>query len=225
LARFMLACISAHVGERRIALPSKTSFWPLIAVVSALFVFGALSGGANAQIATDFYGQATLLPDGGQPGPTGSVQFYRVGDPTGSTRVVVEVDGLQPGTKTGANILSGDCQGNLLFGLNDLVADKSGHAEATTVLSGQQVVFGQWYVRVGDWCDQLNPGQVCYVCGKVNEIIPLSGGTGAPGMPATGADDSGDRAITAFILMGAVITTFVGLALGGLGRRSGRLNR
>jgi len=137
--------------------------------------------------------------------------------------VVVDIDGLQPGTKTQASILSGDCQGSLLFGLNDLVVDKNGHADATTILSGQEVTFGKWYVRVGDWCDLLNPGQVCYVCGKVNEVIPLSGGAGTPtAMPATGTDDTGNRTITALILMGAVIMAFIGLALGGLGRRSWR---
>src|SRR3954471_16696694 len=99
----------------------------------AVLLLFALSGSnsARAQVATDFYGQATLLPNGQESGntytgPTGSAQFYRVGDAANSTRVVVQVENMPSYPLYVPFILSGSCQGDVLVPLNQLNMDRSG---------------------------------------------------------------------------------------------------
>jgi hypothetical protein len=210
---------------------SQTRRLARIVLILPALVLLALPSAAVGQVATDFYGQAILLPleagpapSGEEPGgPRGVAEFHRVRDAAGSTRVVVQLEGLQPGASVASVITSGDCQGDNVATLNPLTADKSGKAEATTVLVGQEVEFGRWYAKVM-FCDSLNPGQVCSLCGKVSQIMTIGGGgTGSPGsaatptpappgMPPTGAPGPATSPGLAVLLVGCALLLLIAIA-------------
>lgn len=160
------------------------------------------------------YGKAVLTPmfglaNKGESGPRGTALFYRVGDAANSTRVVVEIEGLTSAEGIMPGITAGDCQGNGVASLNPLISDQPGKGHSTTILTGQQVSFGQWYVHAY-FCDMLNPGQVCSVCGRVEPVTDQTTqhGTGAKAtgnLPVTGASSATLQQILLLVVLGIAL--------------------
>jgi hypothetical protein len=167
------------------------------------------------QATAGLYGNATLLPSIGSTienaaGPHGMAQFYEVGDSANSTRVVIDLEGFEPGWQLTPGIVAGNCQGNGVATLNTVTIDQFGRGQSTTILTGQQVSFGDWYVHV-EFCDMLNPGQICAVCGKVGRAKPQAGGykpgygvaTGS--LPATGSSSTAFQEFSLILAMGLLL--------------------
>ena len=187
-----------------------------IVFICLVFLTPAYTFAAPNTKETDrLYGTATLLPMFGlsnppRGGPHGTALFYKVGDAANSTRVVIQLENMEPGDQLTPGITMGDCQGNGLATLTSLTIDQSGRGQSTTVLTGRQVSFGQWYVHVY-FCDMLNPGQICSVCGKVDQITPrpagsVPGGESARGnLPATGSSFASFLMISLVLALGLLL--------------------
>jgi hypothetical protein len=192
------------------------------ALLLALAALASGYGWASAQVATDMYGQAQLLPNGatspapGDAGPRGTAIFRQSAD--GGSTITVEVLGLEPGTTHAITIEDNSCDGPVRYTLTDIKVSANGAALAKSTIP-DIVHTESSYISVRTAAvDTAN-----LLCGNVHVIMTAGGGTAGgvnvPGMPTTGSDDTG---ATAFLVMGAVLITFSGLVIGGLGRRRGR---
>ncbi len=185
-------------------------------LLSFLMIFSTGSTSTPlVQATAGLYGNATLLPSIGSTienvaGPHGMAHFYEVGDSANSTRVVIDLEGFEPGWHLTSMILAGNCQGSYVAALNAVTIDQFGRGQSTTILTGQQVSFGEWYVHV-EFCDMLNPDQICAVCGKVDGVKPQVGSYkpgygGATGsLPATGSSSAAFLEVFLILAMGLLL--------------------
>src|SRR6478672_388150 len=130
-----------HSYGRRRAL----ALVPIVTVIIASLIVASLlpagSGTAVAQQAGDIYASADLRPEGSAEGPPpagsayGTATFERLAD--GKTSVKVTAAGLPPNTKHANHVHTGSCTGQIIVPLQDLSADTSGNATATTQINQQ----------------------------------------------------------------------------------------
>jgi hypothetical protein len=199
-----------------------------IALVALLALVGGY-GTASAQVATNMYGQAQLLPPGYTgpgvdiPGPHGTAIFEQ--SASGGSTITVELVGMEPGTTHAVTIEDNGCDGPVHYTLNDVKIGADGSATSTTEIP-DMVHTESSYISIRTAAvDTAN-----MLCGNVHVIMTAGGGvaggagggTNVPGMPTTG---QGDNGTTALLLMGAVLMTFAGLFIGGLGRRAPKAGR
>jgi hypothetical protein len=200
-----------------------------LSAAALLFALAALAGGyssASAQVATNMYGQAQLLPPGSTgpavdvKGPQGTATFEQ--SASGGSTITVDLAGLEPGTTHAVTIEDNGCDGPVRYTLNSVKIGADGAGSSKTDIP-DMVHTGSSYISVRTAAvDTAN-----LLCGNVHVIMTAGGGTAGggtnvPGMPTTGAGDNG---AAAFLVMGAVLLTFAGLFIGGLGRRSSQSNR
>src|SRR5436305_15277483 len=105
-------------------------------------IITVVASDADAQTPTDLYGQAILLPSDARPteksmaGPHGSAQFY-IGDASGTIRVCLRVDGLQPGHQIAGAIVAGGCQGDGIAMLRARTVSRGGKGQGTSRSTAQ----------------------------------------------------------------------------------------
>lgn len=132
------------------------------------------------------YAQADLAPlfvrQAGSTAPHGKADFYMATYDLSETNVALQVENMSPGAYIFASILSGDCQGDFVAQLNPLTINQAGNAQSRTHLTNLRIPNQQWYVKL-EFCDMLNPGQICFPCGRIDYLNMTAAGS----LPETGS--------------------------------------
>jgi hypothetical protein len=88
----------------------------------------------------------------------------------GSTLVELKIQGLQPASSHVSHIHVGSCQqrGNIALALNQVLADQSGNADVTSMVSAPfPPSSGTWYVVVHAGPDMQGSNSNYLLCGNL----------------------------------------------------------
>ena len=190
-----------------------------VAVILGALVLGLLPLGmaAQAQIATDFYGQAQLLPPDVQPpapeyqGPHGTASFSQTAD--GGSNISIDVMDVGPGMTFAPVIREGSCSGRVLYTLPSFTSGADGNGTGQAHIP-DLVHTNTSYLTIGATGEK--PGAYT-MCGQIHVVMTAGGGVGGtgqtPGMPSTGAGDDDALGLAALVVMASIVLVSAGLIL------------